>query len=284
MGIGYDTLNAAVMGQLSMTLLLTIMIAKLVATAISIGCGLPAGLISPSLVIGAVGGSFMGIFLHQTLSIPLQSSSLYALVGMSAMMGACLQAPLAALTAVFEITSNHTVIWPSMLAIVVAQLVSRQLFKQPPVFDLLLQVRGLDFYEDPVAQSLQRTGIAKVMSRDCSFLPRITDVASASKITSKEPQWICIQEDNTPIALIRGVDLIQYLQKEKTESNFDLMEIPAKKLQVSCIDVRATMAKAREFRGTMRDSLEQKFITLCLRCAHTRSIRTLIYEVKHALG
>ena len=108
MGIGYDTLNAAVMGQLSMTLLLTIMIAKLVATAISVGCGLPAGLISPSLVVGAVGGSLMGIFLHQTLSIPLQSSSLYALVGMSAMMGACLQAPLAALTAVFEITANHS--------------------------------------------------------------------------------------------------------------------------------------------------------------------------------
>ncbi len=63
MGIGYDTLNAAVLGQLPMTLLLTIMIAKLFATSISVGCGMPAGLISPSLVIGAVGGSLMATFL-----------------------------------------------------------------------------------------------------------------------------------------------------------------------------------------------------------------------------
>ena len=114
------------------------------------------------------------------------------------------------------------------------------------MFDLLLQVRGLDFYEDPVAQSLQRTGVAKAMSRDCSFLPRTTNIVDALKITSKNPQWICIQDGKTPIALVRGVDLIQYLQKEKTERNIDLMEIPAKRLQVSCIDVRATMAKARD--------------------------------------
>ena len=247
MGQGYDTLNAAVLGQIPMTLLLTIMIAKLVATAISVGCGMPAGLIGPSLVMGAVGGSLMAIFLHETMEVPLENTSLYALIGMSAMMGACLQAPLAALTAVFEITANHSVIWPSMLAIVVAQLVSRQLFKQPPVFDLLLKVRGLDFHEDPITQSLQRTGIAKAMSRSFSLLPSVTNLAKALQSVESNPQWICIQDGCTPIALIRGVDLIQYLETQKNRENaIDLMQIPAMRLQVSQIDLRATLAKARE--------------------------------------
>ena len=246
MGLGYDTLNAAVLGQIPMTLLLTIMIAKLVATAISVGCGMPAGLIGPSLVIGAVGGSLMAIFLHQSMGVPLENTSLYALIGMSAMMGACLQAPLAALTAVFEITANHSVIWPSMLAIVVAQLVSRQVFKQPPVFDLLLQVRGLDFHEDPITQSLQRTGIAKAMSRSFSLLPIVTNSTKALQSIAGNPQWICIQDGRTPVALIRGVDLIQYLEKEDLEDEIDLMQIPAMRLQVSQIDLRATLDKARE--------------------------------------
>jgi chloride channel protein, CIC family len=247
MGLGYDTLNAAVLGQLPMTLLLTIMIAELFATAISVGCGMPAGLIGPSLVIGAVGGSLMAIFLHQAMEIPLENSSLYALIGMSAMMGACLQAPLAALTAVFEITANHSVIWPSMLAIVVAQLVSRQLFNQPPVFDLLLKVRGLDFHEDPITQSLRRTDIAKAMNRSFSLLPKVTNLNKALEALEGDPQWICVQDGHTPIALIRGVDLIQHLEKENsTEDEIDLMQIPAKRLQISLIDLRATLAKARD--------------------------------------
>ena len=162
-------------------------------------------------------------------------------------MGACLQAPLAALTAVFEITANHSVIWPSMLAIVVAQLISRQLFKQPPVFDLLLHVRGLDFHEDPITQSLQRTGIARAMSRSFSLLPKITHSNQALEALENDPQWICIQDGRTPISLIRGIDLIQYLEKEDNAvDEIDLMQIPAKRMQISQIDLRATLAKARE--------------------------------------
>jgi hypothetical protein len=247
MGLGYDTLNSALLGELSLSLLFIILIAKLAATAIAVGCSIPAGLIGPNLVIGAVGGAFMATFLHQTMDIPIENITLYALIGMSAMMGACLQAPLAALTAVFEITANHAVIWPSMLAIVIAQLISRQFFKQPPVFDLLLQIRGLDFREDPITQSLQRTGIAKAMNRDFRLLPQVTSTQEIHTAIENNPQWICILQDAQPVALIRGVDLIQYLETQEDSSNsVDLLQIPAKRLQVSVIDLRATLAKTRE--------------------------------------
>ena len=246
MGIGYDTVNAAIVGQFSITLLCAILLAKLVATAVSVGCGLPAGLISPSLVIGAVGGSLMGIILDQTLSLPVQSSGLYALIGMSAMMGACLQAPLAALTAVFEITANPNVIWPSMLAIVVAQLVSRQIFKQPPVFNLLLETRGLDFNEDPITQALQRIGVAKVMSQDIICVTQELDQETVTNRFQRIPQWVVIEEDFVPKSVLRGVDLINYIEDKSDDEPIDLMEIPGKRLQVACIDLRATLAKARD--------------------------------------
>ena len=246
MGLGYDTLNSAILGELSMTLLFVILIAKLVATAIAVGCSIPAGLIGPNLVIGAVGGAFMAVFLHQTLGMPIENTSIYALIGMSAMMGACLQAPLAALTAVFEITANHAVIWPSMLAIVIAQLISRQLFKQPPVFDLLLQIRGLDFHEDPISQTLQRTGIAKVMNRDFRTLPRMTTLNDIQTTIESHAQWICVLQEKQPVALLRGIDLIQFLETQDGEENIDLLQIPAKRLQTITIDLRATLAKTRE--------------------------------------
>lgn len=246
MGLGYDTLNDAIIGNLSTSLLLMILIAKLATTAISVGCSIPAGLIGPNLVIGAVGGAFMAVFLHQTLGMPIENTSLYALIGMSAMMGACLQAPLAALTAVFEITANHAVIWPSMLAIVIAQLISRQLFKQPPVFDLLLHVRGMDFREDPITQSLQRTGIAKVMNRDFHIVPQLTTLTDIKEIITSNPQWICITKDKQPTALLRGVDLVRHIETHQDSDSIDLLQIPAKRLKVETIDIRATLAKTRE--------------------------------------
>jgi len=246
MGLGYDTLNSAILGELSTSLLFVILVAKLLATAISVGCSIPAGLIGPSLVIGAVGGSFMALFLHHTLEIPIENISLYALIGMSAMMGACLQAPLAALTAVFEITAHHAVIWPSMLAIVIAQLICRQLFKQPPVFDLLLHIRGLDFNEYPITQSLQRTGIAKAMNRDFRLLTQITTLNEVKEAIKHNPQWICIMQDKQPAGLLRGIDLIQHLEKNQSEDSINLLQIPAKRLQIETIDIRATLAKTRE--------------------------------------
>ena len=246
MGLGYDTLNAAILGELSMSLLFIILVTKLVATAISVGCSIPAGLIGPNLVIGAVGGAFMAVFLHETMDMPIENTTIYALIGMSAMMGACLQAPLAALTAVFEITANHAVIWPSMLAIVIAQLISRQLFKQPPVFDLLLKIRGLDFHEDPITQSLQRTGIAKVMNRDFYLLPYQSNTSEIQSAINSNAQWVVILQNSKPIALLRGVDLIQLLEKSVDEEFIDLLNIPAKRYQLSTIDLRATLAKTKE--------------------------------------
>ena len=159
----------------------------------------------------------------------------------------------------FEITANHAVIWPSMLAIVIAQLISRQLFKQPPVFDLLLQVRGLDFREDPITQTLQRTGIAKAMNQNFRALPQLSEFDEVYRAIEDNPQWICILEDSKPVALIRGVDLIQYLEKhdsESLEASIDLLQIPAKRLQTETIDLRATLAKKREiFNQTNAEAL-----------------------------
>ena len=246
LGVGYDTIQNAVLGQYSIAILFAMMICKLLTTAVSVSCGLPAGLISPSLVIGSVGGALMGSILHQWFNFPEVNNSLYALIGMSAMMGACLQAPLAALTAVFEITASHNVIWPSMLAIVVAQLISRQLFKQPPIFDLLLQLRGLDISNSPVMQSLHRTGVAKIMNQNYVCLDRISSCDIATNEIKNDPQWIIVTEDNFPVSLMRGIDLAHYIETEAPDGNFDLMQIPAKRYEINIIDVRATMAKAHE--------------------------------------
>jgi CIC family chloride channel protein len=247
MGIGYDTLHNSLLNNMGLTLLLIIFVAKLIATACSIGLGLPAGLIGPTLVIGACLGGIAGIAAQSIFPELSSSPGLYALIGMAAMMGATLQAPLAALTGVFELTSNPNIILPGMLAIVTAQLTASQLFGQRSIYRMLMKLKGLDYRHEPMVQALRRVGVANVMNRNIHRSANIISTEQAKELVQQNKEWIVIEE-NEPIAILPTSDLSNYLQddNEKKVENINLMEIPAKRLQVSCIDLRATADSARE--------------------------------------
>ncbi len=247
MGIGYDTVNYTLVNNIGMSLLLIIFAAKLIATACSVGLGLPAGLIGPTFVIGASLGGIMGILAQPIFPELSSSPGMYALIGMAAMMGATLQAPLAALTAVFELTSNPNIILPGMLAIVTAQLTASQLFGQRSIYRMLMQLKGLDYRHEPMVQALRRIGVANVMNRNIHRSTNLVSYTQAEDLVAQNKEWIVI-EDEKPIAILPTTDLSNYLQDNETDKNneIDLMDIPAKRLQVSCIDLRATVDLARE--------------------------------------
>ncbi len=245
MGIGYDTVNNSLVNNIGLNLLLIIFAAKLIATACSVGLGLPAGLIGPTFVIGASLGGIMGIIAQPIFPDLSSSPGMYALIGMAAMMGATLQAPLAALTAVFELTSNPNIILPGMLAIVTAQLTASQLFGQRSIYRMLMQLKGLDYRHEPMVQALRRVGVANVMNRNILRSSNIVSYEQAKELVEQNKEWIVI-EDEKPIAILPSSDLCNYIEDEEEKDQIDLMKIPAKRLQVSCVDLRATADSARE--------------------------------------
>ena len=129
------------------------------------------------------------------------------LIGMAAMMGATLQAPLAALTAVFELTSNPNIILPGMLAIVTAQLTASQLFGQRSVYRMLMQLKGLDYRHEPMVPALRRVGVANVMNRNIHRSTNFINQESAIALVKQNKEWIVIEEDDDPIAILPTSDL-----------------------------------------------------------------------------
>ena len=134
MGVGYDTVDAALAGTFAWSALAVILVAKMAASSACVGLGMPVGVIGPTIVMGAACGGLLG-HLGQFLSPGAASTEgFYVLLGMAAMMAAALQAPLAALMAVVELTSNANIILPAMLIVIVATLTAGRLFRQPSVF------------------------------------------------------------------------------------------------------------------------------------------------------
>lgn len=143
LGIGYDTINQALAGQLTLHVLMAICGLKLVATSACVAAGLPGGMIGPSLVMGAMMGGILHLIGTPFIDVSDANSSLYVMLGMAAMMSATIQAPMAGLVALLELTANPGVIFPGMLVVVIASLVSSTLFKRQGIFKSLLDAQGV---------------------------------------------------------------------------------------------------------------------------------------------
>ncbi|MCC5809282.1 MAG: chloride channel protein [Ectothiorhodospiraceae bacterium] len=252
MGVGYDTVTSVLMGELGLVLLLAIVAAKLLASTAAIGLGIPGGLIGPTVVIGAAAGGALG-HVAQMLTPELASPpALYAMIGLGAMMGATLRAPLAALTAMLELTYNPNIIFPGMLTIAAASLCASEIFGKDSVFLHQLQLRGTRMRYSAVLQSLSRLGIARVMDRSIAVAPRIASREELLELLSPDPRWLLIREppSGEPQAILAVGDLLQFLELHPAADEVDLMGIPARRLQPAPIELQASLREAL-------DALEQ---------------------------
>jgi CBS domain-containing protein len=121
LGIGYETVEAMLRDvQLSLLLLVSLLIVKLVMTAVSLGSGMVGGLFAPAMFLGASLGAAYGKVL--ALLLPLAPGSIaaapaYAMVGMAAVLAASARAPLTAILLLFELTRDYRIILPLMAAV-----------------------------------------------------------------------------------------------------------------------------------------------------------------------
>ncbi len=254
MGIGYDVLNKALIGELGIALAITLVVAKLVATTAAIGFGVPAGLIGPTLVIGGAAGIAMGIIGAHFAPGYTSDPGFYALLGMATMMGATLQAPLAALISMLELTANPNILLPGMLTVVTAMLVTRRVMRKPPVYLRLMRLRGLDYRNDPVAQSLRRVGVASAMESNVRVVSREVSRRQGHDLVARKPRWLLIREPERDSAfLLPTADLAHYLAEneaapadDEEPEKIDLLAIPGLRREAWPVHLRATLQEAFE--------------------------------------
>lgn len=249
MGVGYDTVNSALLGGIVLSSLVTITIAKILATSICIGLGSPGGLIGPTLFIGSTAGALVGLSAN-TLFDSSVSVGFYAMLGMGAMMAAVLQAPLAALLALLELTANPNAILPGMIAIVSAVMFSNMAMKQTSIYRSLMRHGGLDYRSDPMFLALRRIGIASTMHTDIARENSIISMDRAKYILKEQPRWIVIREETNVIAILNPADLSLYIQntefENEEEKEINLLEIPGDRLDVAAVDVLNSLQDAYE--------------------------------------
>ncbi len=121
LGGGYGFLQLAFRGELTIVVLMCVMIAKIIATSLTLGSGGSGGSFVPSLTIGAALGGLLGEALQ---TFHDAEPGVFALVGAAAFFAAAANAPLTSLFVVCEISGSYELFVPALLAIVPAYMLS----------------------------------------------------------------------------------------------------------------------------------------------------------------
>lgn len=124
-GVGYETVNAALHGDFIARNLAVILVAKLVAFALTRGSGGASGAFSPSLFLGSALGGVFGAIVATIFPGATGGAGAYALVGMAAVYAAVTRASLTAVIMLYEMTHTFSIVIPVMLAVVVADALAK---------------------------------------------------------------------------------------------------------------------------------------------------------------
>ncbi|HQT43425.1 MAG TPA: chloride channel protein [Halothiobacillus sp.] len=212
MGISYDSVGLAAGAKFTLGFLLLLIAAKLVLSALTFGFGLPLGPIGATIVVGGFTGSALGMFLLNFTQIPVSDVAFYTVLGMGAMMGATLQAPLAALAAVIELTGDTGAITPALMTIIVASLTSRAIFRQDGIYDTVLRanahhMRGLSLWHNA-----NDIAISSIIERNFTEISRQSTPNELTKALAEKPVWLVVRNDaRHPTGIIHPLDVNRFL-------------------------------------------------------------------------
>ena len=141
-GNGYEPLNLILDQQLAIGIVLALLVAKVVATSVSVASGVPGGIFTPMLLVGgAMGALYAQVAVRLGAADPAAAGG-FALVGMAATTAASIHAPLTAAVLVFELSGDYPIVLPLLLATVVATTLSRSLGSES-VYEAELRRKGL---------------------------------------------------------------------------------------------------------------------------------------------
>jgi CIC family chloride channel protein len=125
LGNGKDIVQLAVVGKLSLGLLVVLFLLKPLVTAACISSGSPGGLFTPTFSVGVLFTSATGILWSHIWGAALAGS--YALIGGGAFLAACMQGPLSGAVLVLELTRHFDALMvPTLIAVAEATIVARR--------------------------------------------------------------------------------------------------------------------------------------------------------------
>lgn len=208
MGVGYTMTDLALWEQYSLTALLVLIVAKAAATAFTLGGRMGGGVFAPSLCIGALTGGAFGIVAASVFPDLATSYGFYAVIGMGAVAGAVLGAPISTVFMIFELTHNTNATIAVMLATAIASFAVVRVHGRS-MFFLQLERRGLDISGGRVRQLLTEVPVRSVTVDDFETIDEAAHCADVRAALTRHPNaLLCVVDrDGRLVGTVSFIDM-----------------------------------------------------------------------------
>jgi CIC family chloride channel protein len=154
LGVGYQATDMALAGSLGLGTMLALIVAKTVATAVTLGSRFGGGVVSPALYVGAMTGGAFGLIAASVFPHMASSEGLYAIIGMGAVAAAVLGAPISTAVMIFELTGGFAFSIALLFSVSIATGLSQAVMGRS-WFYWQLYTRGIMLAEGPHAHVVQ---------------------------------------------------------------------------------------------------------------------------------
>ena len=207
-GVGYEGVDLALAGELTVGLMLLLMLLKLLATSLTLAAGGSGGVFAPALFIGAMSGGAFGLMANGAFPEWTAPSGAYALVGMAALFGAAAHAPITAILILFEMTDDYQIILPLMLAVVVSHLTKSRVLADSIYSIKLARLGGIEGPRREVSV-LDLLLVVDAMRENFDTLsPELPlDKLAEMARTRRTRSWPVVDSSGELVGIVTGTDL-----------------------------------------------------------------------------
>ncbi len=215
LGVGYESINDALWGKDLSWLLIALLFLKIVATSATLGSGGSGGIFAPSLFIGAMLGSFVGMQAGNLYPEFTATPGAYALVGMGAVVAAATHAPITAILIIFELTNDYKIIPPLMVSVIIGVLVATYL-KKESIYSMKLIRRGVNIFEGKDLNVMRSLAVKDVLTTDVLTIKTNDSFQDLIKfmISSSHYEYFMIDANNRLSGTFSINEIKEFLQDE----------------------------------------------------------------------
>jgi len=209
MGVGYDTINIALHGNMVWKLAAILLFVKIFATSVTLGSGGSGGIFAPSLFMGAMVGAFFGTVVHNLFPDITAGPGAYALVAMGGLVAGTTRAPITAIIIVFELTNDYHIILPLMITCIISMILSSKLSRES-IYTLKLVMRGIQIKEGTEINIMESIFVKDVYTKRFDYI-NLSDNFSqvVNKVIQGRGRHFPVLDSN---GIIRGVILVDTIK------------------------------------------------------------------------
>lgn len=221
LGVGYDVIADLLANRLLATAVLTILLVKAVIWIAALSSGTSGGVLAPLLILGGALGALIGLVLPG-------DHGFWALVGMAAMMGGTMRAPLTGTLFAVELTGNFGIMAPVFAATIVAYAVTVLLLKRSILTERLAR-RGQHVTREYAFDHFELTLAREIMTTDVDTLPAAMRVGDAvSFFTSGQERhrmYPIVDEGGVLVGAVTRADALRWSREASPDANtlFDVV-------------------------------------------------------------